>query len=510
MTFNVEHTDRKIVENGALVHAQAALSSEQSSSNVHCRLVGRTQQRRIITDFVRRRYNREGASDSTGPGTLYLSGPPGCGKTAVVRSVAAELEAENEGTADGQLDRLHMVMCNCSSITLSTDRNAIWSRLGQVIGGGGDPTRKRKACSSLAELKDMIRASSPLLLILDEVDHMERHNRQEDLVHLIAISNAPNSAFTLIGVANSLDLPARRDFRDLLAKQKLAVGQSLIQLHFKAYSAAEMTDIVRMRLNCSGTPAGADTMSIPFTDAALRLCTAKIAGLSGDIRTVFSILRAVLQQLQAQEGQKASTSGKESFLPCAGPAQVAKAIAAAQVDQTASAESSLQNLQPHNLIALAAICVAWLRSTGGAECVPSAPTDTAYTCYRAAILDEGSLRPVGLSEFVGMCDVLEAAGLIHRVAPTSKSRKARKGPHRTPAVTAPVLMPGTLPLPRLVVALENIGSTASSAASESARICRAIIFNEMARAKRNKDRDRVHSEVDWDSDALLGARGRKL
>ncbi|KAM0790760.1 hypothetical protein ACM66B_004610 [Microbotryomycetes sp. NB124-2] len=473
-------------------------------------LVGRTQQREFVTSFVRKRYIPSDSSASSPPGTLYVSGPPGSGKTAVLNAVHADLSAAREQADSIDVKkRVRPVMCNCSSILTADHHHAMWSRLATVVDAHLEHADDQKKACTLAEFKSKIRAAGPLLLILDEVDHLEKHNRHADLVQLITLSNEPSSTFTLIGVANSLDLPARRDFQDLLAKHGSDPNKSLKHLHFKAYSAAEMETIVRKRLSRPMTAPTNDSPSMPFTDAALRLCTAKIAALSGDIRTVFGVLRTVLQQLQTQ-AKDSFESGEARPAPQAGPAHVSRVISAARLNSATSADSLLGSLQASGRVALATICVAWLRGSeaGG---TPSMTTDAAYACYSSVLRDEGTLRPLGLSDFVGLCDVLEAAGLLHRSAPAVKARKSRKGLQRQTTTSDAHLTPGSVPLPQLVSVFEAAipeSNPSSPAAAECARICKSIILAEQSRAARSKQRDKFQSVHVTDFDDALGVRGR--
>lgn len=88
----------------------------------------------IITKFLSNRF--EGiyddvpdAIDSTRP-TLYISGPPGIGKTASLVSVLADFVKRSEKSES----TVRIYMTNCSSMGSVGIEASMWDRLGEGLG----------------------------------------------------------------------------------------------------------------------------------------------------------------------------------------------------------------------------------------------------------------------------------------------------------------------------------------------------------------------------------------
>lgn len=134
-------------------HASSLLSPSLSTSALS--LLGRADQRDTLFAFLSRRfpaaYAAQGeAGPSTpdegtpGPAAMYVSGPPGIGKTALVGAMVDEMR---ERVRERELgDEVRVAMENCATIAAGgTGGDLAWRRLGDALGVEMDGDNSLKA-----------------------------------------------------------------------------------------------------------------------------------------------------------------------------------------------------------------------------------------------------------------------------------------------------------------------------------------------------------------------------
>lgn len=127
-------------------HASLLLSTSSSLSS-SLPLEGRADQRETLLAFLTRRFPAVYAplpSDSSssalppstpsrpGPASMYVSGPPGIGKTALLASVIDELKQQVEERELGRQVRVHME--NCATVSAGGAQDGAWDRLAKGLG----------------------------------------------------------------------------------------------------------------------------------------------------------------------------------------------------------------------------------------------------------------------------------------------------------------------------------------------------------------------------------------
>ncbi|KAL9112378.1 MAG: hypothetical protein Q9227_003220 [Pyrenula ochraceoflavens] len=259
------------------------------------RLIGREDERQQLHAFV-----TDAVSKNRG-GCLYISGPPGTGKSAIVEEVLQN-NSSNES--------LKISNVNCVSMKSAKD---VFAKLVQDF--CANKTSVNTAEKALSSLFIPKKASDTVYLVmLDEIDHLLATDL-EALYSLFEWSLGPKSQLLLLGIANALDLTDR--FLPRLKARNLKPQL----LSFRPYTAPQIASIITTRLQ-SLIPAGSDTAPTytPFLHpAAIQLCSKKVASQTGDLRKAFEIVRRAIDRIEretlSKEAQDQSPIPKTTALP---------------------------------------------------------------------------------------------------------------------------------------------------------------------------------------------------
>ncbi|CAM9795710.1 unnamed protein product [Bubo scandiacus] len=206
------------------------------------------------------------------PGSLYVSGAPGTGKTASLSRVLLDCKDELTGSKT--------IVLNCMS--LSSPQGvfpAVAQELGLPAATGRDGVRR---------LEKHLTAQGPMvLLVLDELDQLESKG-QDVLYTLFEWPRLPRSRLVLVGLANALDLMDRS-----LARLGARLASSPQLLHFPPYTREQLSTILRERL---GQVAGDPVLDA----AALQFCARKVSAVSGDARKALDVCRRAVEVVELE------------------------------------------------------------------------------------------------------------------------------------------------------------------------------------------------------------------
>uniref|UniRef100_A0A2Z5U1Y5 Putative Psc4 n=1 Tax=Reticulitermes speratus TaxID=60591 RepID=A0A2Z5U1Y5_9NEOP len=207
-------------------------------------------------------------------GTLYVSGPPGTGKTACLSKVM-ELPEFTSG--------YKIVSLNCTSMKSSS---TVYARIAQEL---TLKVSKQTEKSYLASIERYLASDHKMiLLVLDEIDQLDSR-KQSVLYTIFEWPSAPDSKLVLIGIANALDLTDR-----ILPRLQARLDLRPRLLHFAPYTKLEIVNILTERLKqCD--------VSAVFPSVALELLAGKVASTCGDIRRALDIGRRVIELAEAQK-----------------------------------------------------------------------------------------------------------------------------------------------------------------------------------------------------------------
>ncbi|KAK1782087.1 cell division control protein Cdc6 [Copromyces sp. CBS 386.78] len=261
-------------------------------------LIGRDEEREKLNTFLDR-------CTTTHPsGCLYVSGPPGTGKSAIVNKVTDKFASETSTVRKAYI--------NCMSIKSSKDLYV--TLLDQLVSQDEDKEELSTESDVVAALQKLIlpkrKTQDVFLVVLDEIDHILTLD-PESLYSLFEWSlEKKNSRLALIGIANALDLTDR--FLPRLKSRNLKPEL----LPILPYTAPQVKNIIITRLKSllpGGTPK--DPNYIPFFHpAAIELCSRKVSSQTGDLRRAFEICRRAIDLVESETRLKHENQVKEQML----------------------------------------------------------------------------------------------------------------------------------------------------------------------------------------------------
>jgi cell division control protein 6 len=407
-------------------------------------LIGRDDERAQLETFLER------CKTPRPSGCLYVSGPPGTGKSAMVNRMTEEVVAGSEST--------HKAYVNCMSIKSSKD---LYVTLLDQLGGDADMSES-DVVEALQKLFLRKKTTDVYVVVLDEIDHILTMD-PESLYRVFEWSLEQTSRLTLVGIANALDLTDR--FLPRLKSRNLKPEL----LPFLPYTAPQVKRIITERLKTLA-PAGATADFIPFFHpAAIELCSRKVSSQTGDLRRAFEVCRRALDLVESETRLKHENELKEQLLQMspsrkplgenrnlATPARGAPSLSASlakslqhltittaprvtiahlnKVTAAAFSNGPTQRLKTLNLQQKAALCslMAIEKRNRAAQATPStsftstpttpssktrpatsAPTiKTLYEAYSTLCTQDSLLHPLSSSEFREVIGSLETLSLI--------------------------------------------------------------------------------------------------
>lgn len=255
------------------------------------RLVGRDDERQELTGFV------ENCIANVSGGCVYVSGPPGTGKSAMVSEVTEAIETSSA------LKRSYI---NCMSIKTSRD---LCGKLLETLCEDLEVLEGEEIKTLQGVFLPKRKSKNVYMVTLDEIDHILTLDL-EILYNLFEWSLQKSSHLVLIGIANALDLTDR--FLPRLKARNLKPQL----LPFLPYTASQIKTVITTRLK-SLVPADSQTPDyVPFLHpAAIELCSRKVSSQTGDLRKAFDICRRAIDLIEAETKLKYEQNLDEQMQP---------------------------------------------------------------------------------------------------------------------------------------------------------------------------------------------------
>ncbi|KAH9878393.1 hypothetical protein IAQ61_001665 [Plenodomus lingam] len=232
-------------------------------------LFGRDTERTELQAFISTR------TKSKKSGCIYVSGPPGTGKSAFVKDVSSTVAAAGS---------VRTGYINCMSVKNATD---LYSTLLEEF---VDITEIVEGEEMEALRKLFMQRKTAYVVTLDEVDHLLELDI--DLFYnIFEWSLQQSSSLVLVGIANALDLTDR-----FLPRLK-SRGLKPDLLPFLPYTAQQISSVITSKLKALA-PTGSS--HLPFIHpTAIMYLSKKVAAQSGDLRKAFDICRRAVDLIEA-------------------------------------------------------------------------------------------------------------------------------------------------------------------------------------------------------------------
>jgi len=319
--------------------------------------------------------------------------------------------------------------------------------------------------------------------MLDELDHITP--TPQALEKIFALSGKCPSTLRIVGIANTHTLTAFTSALDSSVSVKT--------VHFAPYTPAQLHAILKSRLaSLSDDVQVQSRLSKLLPNPSLILLTKKVAALTGDVRSLFEVLRGAID-LAVASSESAGSDGNplDTRSPSVTPPHILSALKAYTPSSTGSSKatsfgspskgsatsetiSKVSSLGLQARLALLTILLASGRVKAGLPLTstssPSTPkkaspspikrtqsapqpskavvvgveTGTLFSYYSAVLsrVEHGLFDAVSSSEFGDVLGVLEGVGLVTLsstsalVTPMSSPSKGRRGFNRTASIGA--------------------------------------------------------------------------
>ncbi|XP_063156751.1 cell division control protein 6 homolog isoform X2 [Candoia aspera] len=209
------------------------------------------------------------------PGSLYISGAPGTGKTACLNRALIDLKAELTGS--------QITVLNCMTLRSS---QAVFPAIAEQLGLAGAAKAAKGDVIRKLEKWLTSESASMALVVLDEMDQLDSKG-QDVLYTIFEWPSLPNSRLILIGIANALDLTDR-----ILPRLQARPMCRPQLLNFPPYSKDQLASILQERLKkVSGEQV--------LDNAAIQFCARKVSAFSGDARKALDICRRAIEIVES-------------------------------------------------------------------------------------------------------------------------------------------------------------------------------------------------------------------
>ncbi|MBN3312889.1 CDC6 protein, partial [Atractosteus spatula] len=334
------------------------------------RLLSRDRESAVIRSFLCERVK------GRRPGSLYISGAPGTGKTACLTRTLQDCREELQGA--------QCVFINCMTLRSS---QAVFALVAERLGAAGGRSQPK---DSDRRLEKLVTHPGPMvLLVLDEMDQLDS-KAQDVLYTIFEWPWLAGSRLCLIGIANALDLTDR-----ILPRLQARPHCRPLLLNFPPYSRQELTAIVQDRLaQVSGEPV--------LDGVAVQFCARKVSAVSGDARKALDICRRAVEMVESDvRSQKASES---KGVPRASLPQVSRVLSEVYGERMAGGEAECFPLQQKLLV-----CALLLQSQHGKT--RELPLGKLHEVY-SRLCRQRQVSAVAPGECLSLCTLLESRGVF--------------------------------------------------------------------------------------------------
>ena len=242
-------------------------------------LVCREHEKEELSSFINERV--EGRKS----GCIYVSGPPGTGKSALVRDACNRLSGR---------ENLRATDVNCMCVRTAKDLCT------KLLSDFDDDVQFAEGEEARALEKLLFKRGGNFLVVLDEIDHFLDVDL-DMLYTLFEYALDPESSLILVGIANALD------FTDRFLPRLKAKGLKPDLLPVMSYTSEQIATVITTKLSAL-MPIG-KTDFVPFIHpTAVNFLAKKISAQSGDLRKAFDICRSAIDLIEVETKMKQTSS----------------------------------------------------------------------------------------------------------------------------------------------------------------------------------------------------------
>ncbi|XP_061536388.1 cell division control protein 6 homolog [Phycodurus eques] len=354
---------RPLAEKGGLVSVKQALHTA-----VPERLLSREAERAAIRTFLEENAVRRR------PGSLYISGAPGTGKTACLNCVLRDMKEE--------LSHVQTLVVNCMSLRSS---RGIFPLLANKLSVSDGPKGLQR---------HLTEPGPAVLLVLDELDQLDS-KAQDVLYTIFEWPHLPKSRLCFVGIANALDLTDR-----ILPRLQARAQCRPLLLNFPPYSREQLSAIVQDRLAqaCAGGMLDA---------AAVQFCARKVSAVSGDARKALDICRRAVEIVESEHRKMADHHTATESSVMAGVPQVARVLSEVYGDRMAACAGDNGESFPLQQ-KLLVCCLLMLVRAGKSKEVLLGKLHEVHS----RLCSQRQVGGVSQSECLSLCALLESRGVF--------------------------------------------------------------------------------------------------
>uniref|UniRef100_A0A6I8RCP8 Cell division control protein n=1 Tax=Xenopus tropicalis TaxID=8364 RepID=A0A6I8RCP8_XENTR len=321
------------------------------------------------------------------PGSLYISGAPGTGKTACLNKLLQESKDD--------LKQCKTVYINCMSLRSS---QAVFPAIAEEISGGKSSIAAKDIVRSLEKT---VTSKGPIMYVL--TIFWKLNGPHSILTHLMY-----NFFFfpPLSGIANALDLTDR-----ILPRLQARPQCKPQLLNFSPYTKDQIATILQERLNqVSGDQV--------LDNAAIQFCARKISAVSGDARKALDICRRAVEIVEADvRGQTVLKPLTESLSPSkevpSNPVpkkvslpHISRVLSDVYGDKMASSGGSSESFPLQQKLLVCALLLLTRQSK-----IKEVTLGKLHEAY-SKVCRKQQVPGVGQSECLSLCQLLETRGIL--------------------------------------------------------------------------------------------------
>ncbi|ELT90542.1 hypothetical protein CAPTEDRAFT_148720 [Capitella teleta] len=357
------------------------------------RLLCREAEMKTVNDFLDVHLGDEA------PGSLYISGAPGTGKTAVVSLIRQRLQEERT---------CQSVYVNCMSVQ---NPQAIFNKIYSEFNHGKELSLSVKAAVQKLE-KVLSSKGSMVVLILDEIDQLDCRN-QEILYTMFEWPTLANSRLVLIGIANALDLTDR-----ILPRLQARPKCRPQLLNFTPYTKDQLIKVLKDRLQ--SLELNGHSVIEP---SAVQFCAMKVAAVAGDMRKALDVCRRAVEAVETEvRKQQVLSPGSPSKRPTVpkkiGVAHILRIVNTVYGSKVSSQPGQVETIPLQQKLAMCTLLMV-VRQGKGKE-----TTLGKFHEFYSSVCKGQKLQPVDQSEFFTVCSHMETRGII-RIKKSKDARNAK-------------------------------------------------------------------------------------